>query len=112
MSLIALVCPRCAAPLTAGPPAVTKCTYCDATLVDQAAPGTLRLVTVWLDDAGPEKIAVIQAVFKIMRNGLADARDLVNTAPCALATGIAESQGHMLVADLRKLGATVRIGPA
>jgi ribosomal protein L7/L12 len=112
MSIRALVCPQCAAPLAAGPPAVTKCVYCGATLVAEPAPGTLRVVTVWLDDAGPDKKAVIQAVFRHLRIGLKASLDLVDSAPCVLAANIAESLAQGLVVELGQLGATVRMGAA
>lgn len=109
MPLTALRCPNCSALLEAG--AITFCSYCGARLVatEPAATNELRVASVYLDDAGENKIPVIQAVNQHLRIGLAVSRDLVNTAPCVLAKDIAEPLAQTLVVALRALKATVRI---
>jgi len=114
MTLTALRCPNCSALLP--PEATTVCSYCGATLVpaEPAARGP-RIVSVYLDSAGTgdDKIAVIQVVFRHLRDhlniGLKASKDLVDGAPCVLVKDVSESLAEPLVTAMRAAKATVRI---
>ena len=119
MTLAELCCPRCNAPVDAVQSGLVKCRYCGASLVqslqrlgplapsaeDAENPGFL---TLHLDDAGADKIAVIHVVREHLRLGLANSRDLVNEAPCVLAKAMEGGSAKAFLAALAKAGAKVR----
>lgn len=119
MTIAELRCPRCNAPLDVAHAGLSKCKYCGAALMkslenagplapsddDAENPGFL---TIHLDDVGANKNAVLQVIHDQMHLGLKDSLDLVNTAPCRLATAMEGGSAKTLLAALAKAGAKVR----
>ncbi len=75
---------------------------------DQLARSQLRdLVLEGFDDH--QKIAVIKVVRAASGLGLKESKDLVESAPCVLKTGVDETEVAALVGELEAAGATVSI---
>lgn len=88
-----------AAPVAAGAPAA------------EAAPAEEEKTTfdVVLAAAGDKKIQVIKAVREVTTLGLKEAKDLVESAPQPLKTGVPKGEAEALKAKLEAEGATVEI---
>lgn len=66
-------------------------------------------VSVVLADAGAQKIAVIKVIKEVLGLGLKEAKDLVDSAPADVKTGIAKAEADELKAKLEEAGAKVTI---
>lgn len=71
----------------------------------EASPG---LVDVMLDDCGPDRNKVLQAMHDHLHLGLKDSLDLVLKAPCALAQAMEPGNAKSFLAALAKAGAKAR----
>jgi large subunit ribosomal protein L7/L12 len=65
-------------------------------------------VAVLLDDAGPRKVAVIHAVREHLGLGIAEAKRVVESAPCTLVEVVEARRGEALLRDLTAAGARAR----
>ncbi len=65
--------------------------------------------TVVLADAGAQKIAVIKVVKEVLGLGLKEAKDLVDSAPADVKTGISKAEADELKAKLEEAGAKVTL---
>ena len=65
--------------------------------------------TVILANAGSNKIQVIKAIREITNLGLKEAKDLVESAPKEIKTGISKEDAEKLKKELEDAGATVKI---
>ena len=90
----------------------------DPTAVAVAAPGAgagaaaaaePTEVSVILENAGAQKIAVIKVVREITGLGLKEAKDLVDAAPKAIKENIKPEEAKEIAAKLTEQGATVSI---
>ena len=89
----------------------------DPTAVAVAAPGAAGAaeaaapteVSVILENAGAQKIAVIKVVREITGLGLKEAKDLVDAAPKAIKENIKPEEAKEIAAKLTEQGATVSI---
>lgn len=81
-----------AAPAEAGPAAEEKSAF-----------------DVILASAGSQKIQVIKVVREVTNLGLKEAKDLVESAPQPLKTGVPKEEAEALKAKLEEQGATVEI---
>lgn len=63
--------------------------------------------TVELVDAGPKKINTIKAVREITQLGLADAKNLVESAPKAVKEGVSKEEAEEIKKKLEEAGAKV-----
>jgi len=87
----------------------------DPTAVAVAAPGAGAAaaaaepteVSVILENAGAQKIAVIKVVREITGLGLKEAKDLVDAAPKAIKENIKPEEAKEIAAKLTEAGATV-----
>ncbi|KKL16483.1 hypothetical protein LCGC14_2495110 [marine sediment metagenome] len=68
-----------------------------------------KLFDVVLLDEGPRKIQVIKAVQKLTGLGLARAKDLVESAPQGVVTGVSRNEATKAKAALEAAGAKVEI---
>ncbi|MCL6630123.1 MAG: 50S ribosomal protein L7/L12 [Armatimonadetes bacterium] len=64
---------------------------------------------VILSSAGDKKIQVIKVVREVTNLGLKEAKDLVESAPQTLRTGVSKEEAQELKAKLEEQGATVEI---
>ena len=62
---------------------------------------------VRIEDAGPNKIAVIKELRLFTRLGLKDTKDLVDAAPGVVAAGLSRADAESLAQQLTDAGATV-----
>jgi len=92
MAVTELRCPGCSAPL--GPTA-------DASQVCRVA--------VLLEHTGSRKLAVIAALREHVDLGVAEARRLVEGAPCVLVASLGGQKARALLASLESAGATARL---
>jgi large subunit ribosomal protein L7/L12 len=65
--------------------------------------------TVELTAAGGQKIAVIKAVKEILGLGLKEAKEMVDSAPAEVKTGVKKEDAEELKAKLEEAGATVTL---
>ena len=65
--------------------------------------------TVELTDAGAKKIAVIKAVREVTQLGLADAKNLVESAPTPVKEGVSKEEAEDLKKKLEEAGAKVTL---
>jgi ribosomal protein L7/L12 len=65
--------------------------------------------SVTLDDYGPEKIEVIKVIRNYTGLGLKEAKDLVESAPGAVCSGLTKEIAEKMIQDLGRLGATAWI---
>ncbi|MCS6843496.1 MAG: 50S ribosomal protein L7/L12 [Caldilineales bacterium] len=65
--------------------------------------------TVVLKSFGEKKIDVIKEIRKITNLGLKEAKDLVESAPVTVVTGVSKQAAAQMKADLEAVGATVEI---
>lgn len=65
--------------------------------------------TVVLDAVGPKKIAVIKVVRDHTGYGLRETKDLVESAPRTLVTGMEDAAAERLADDLRHAGAAATV---
>ncbi|MCA9366587.1 50S ribosomal protein L7/L12 [Candidatus Kaiserbacteria bacterium] len=65
--------------------------------------------TVELTDAGAQKIAVIKVVKEVLGLGLKEAKDMVDSAPAELKTGVKKEDAEELKAKLEEAGAKVTL---
>jgi len=65
--------------------------------------------TVELTDAGAKKIAVIKAVREVSQLGLADAKNLVESAPTPVKEGVSKEEAEDLKKKLEEAGAKVTL---
>ncbi len=93
--------PAAAAVAVAGPAAAA------AAPAEAAAPKTE--FDVVLEAIGPNKINVIKVVRAATSLGLKEAKDLVESAPKEIKTGISKDDAEKLKKDLEDAGATVKI---
>lgn len=66
-------------------------------------------VSVFLNNVGQTKVAVIKAVQAITGLGLIDAKKLVDTAPCAIKEKVSPAEADEIKAKLIDAGAEVEI---
>lgn len=66
-------------------------------------------VTVSLEGAGANKVAVIKAIKEITGLGLMDAKKMVDSAPVAVKENIKPEEAAELKAKLEETGATVKV---
>jgi large subunit ribosomal protein L7/L12 len=113
MSLVELRCTTCNAPLGASDGTALTCRYCGAVLVRADAPGAVSVASapdgsVFLEDAGNNKIGVIKVVRAFTDRGLKESMLLVEDAPCELASGLDGARATAFRAALIAEGAKVR----
>ncbi|MEO7109892.1 MAG: ribosomal protein L7/L12 [Polyangiaceae bacterium] len=121
MDVHELKCTGCFAPIKISPGGgpITRCPYCAATLVieGQAAAATharspsvdfSKAVSLTLVNAGECKIDIIKVIREATGLGLKEAKDLVFSAPCVVATreNMAGTKLLELRDALHKAGAT------
>lgn len=117
MTVSELKCTSCFAPLDPSQGQVARCRYCGATFVigqaSAVAPPPPAAVTaagstVFLEHCGNNKIAVIKVVRTFTGAGLAEAKDLVDSAPCAIPTSLDPARIQAFRQELLKAGARAR----
>jgi large subunit ribosomal protein L7/L12 len=64
---------------------------------------------VFLKSAGENKINVIKAIRGITGLGLKEAKDLVESAPAAVKSGVAKDEAAKIQKELEEAGATVEV---
>ncbi len=64
---------------------------------------------VWIEDAGPNKIAVIKELRLFTQLGLKETKDLVDAAPGAVARRLSREDADALMQTLTDAGAVVRV---
>lgn len=64
---------------------------------------------VVLTNAGEKKIQVIKAIRKLTSLGLKEAKDIADTAPKPVKTGVAKDEAEKMKAKLEEAGATVEL---
>ncbi|MDP2638923.1 MAG: 50S ribosomal protein L7/L12 [Candidatus Azambacteria bacterium] len=64
---------------------------------------------VVLTGSGDQKIAVIKVIREVTEKGLQEAKQLVDTAPQVIKTGIAKAEAEELKKKLEAAGATVEL---
>jgi large subunit ribosomal protein L7/L12 len=74
-----------------------------------AAEEEVTEVSVFLKDAGPNKIAVLKEVRAITGLGLKEAKDLVDAAPCAIKEGLKPEDAAEIQKKLEAQGAVIEI---
>jgi len=62
-----------------------------------------------LKDAGASKVAVIKAVKEALGLGIKDAKEKVDSAPCAILEGVDKAKAEELAATLKEAGADVAV---
>ncbi len=62
-----------------------------------------------LKDVGSTKIAVIKAVKEALGLGIKDAKEKVDSAPCAILEGVDKTKADELAAKLKEAGAEVSV---
>ena len=109
MSVIELRCTSCAAPIDPSRGPVQRCVYCGAMLVVGAdfsvSPAGLR--TLRLEDCGPNRIQVIKVIREYTGLGLKEAKELSESAPCALGESLDPARLGRFRADLEAAHARV-----
>jgi large subunit ribosomal protein L7/L12 len=65
--------------------------------------------TLVLADAGAQKIAVIKVVKEVLGLGLKEAKDLVDSAPADVKTGISKAEADELKAKFEEAGAKITL---
>lgn len=60
-------------------------------------------------DAGKRPIAVIKAMRELQKLGLREAKELVESVPAVVITGLGREEASVALAKLRKAGATVEL---
>jgi len=65
--------------------------------------------TVYLDEVGANKIAVIKAVREFTSLGLREAKELVESAPKEIKEGVAKEEGEEIKKKLEEAGAKVSL---
>jgi large subunit ribosomal protein L7/L12 len=65
--------------------------------------------TIHLADAGAQKIAVIKVVKEVAGLGLKEAKDLVESAPADVKTGVKPEEAEEIKGKLEEAGATVEL---
>lgn len=65
--------------------------------------------TVHLADVGAQKIAVIKAIKEVLGLGLKEAKDLVDSAPSDVKTGVKKEEAEAMKAKLEEAGAKVEL---
>jgi len=75
----------------------------------EAAPPPKTEFDVFLEAIGPNKIQVIKVVRAATTLGLKEAKDLVESAPKEVKTGISKEDAEKLKKELEDTGATVKI---
>ena len=74
-----------------------------------AAPEEKTAFNVILKAAGPNKLNVVKIVKDLTGLGLKEAKDLVDTAPKTIKTGIPKAEAEEIVGKLKEAGADVEI---
>lgn len=64
---------------------------------------------VVLKEVGSEKIKVIKVVREVTGLGLAEAKDVVTSAPKAVKEGISKEEAEKIVAQFKEVGATCEV---
>jgi large subunit ribosomal protein L7/L12 len=64
---------------------------------------------VVLTNAGEKKIQVIKAIRELTSLGLKEAKDIADTAPKPVKTGVAKDEAEKMKAKLEEAGATVEL---
>lgn len=72
---------------------------------------TEELYDVELTEVGSEKVKVIAAIRDITGLGLAEAKDLTDTAPGMVKTGVTKDEAEAIKSKLEAVGATVTLKP-
>ena len=65
--------------------------------------------TVMLLEAGAQKVSVIKAVRELTGLGLKEAKDLVDSAPSAVKSGVTKDEAAAMKAKLEEQGAVVEV---
>ncbi|MFA6437163.1 MAG: 50S ribosomal protein L7/L12 [Candidatus Paceibacterota bacterium] len=76
---------------------------------DAGAAAEKSTVDVMLTNAGQSKIQVIKVVKDLTGKGLKEAKDLVDAAPKAVATGIGMAEAEEMKKKLEEAGATIEL---
>ncbi len=74
-----------------------------------AAPAEKTEFDVILKAGGPNKLQVVKVVKDLVNLGLKEAKELVDTAPKPLKTGISKAEAEDIAAKLREQGAEIEI---
>ncbi len=74
-----------------------------------AAPAEKTEFDVILKSGGPNKLQVVKVVKDLVNLGLKEAKELVDTAPKPLKTGISKAEAEDIAAKLREQGAEIEI---
>ncbi len=69
--------------------------------------GSGSVVTVLLDSAGDQKIAVIKVIKEILGVGLKEAKDLVDEAPSVIKEGVSQNELQEIKEKVEAAGGTV-----
>lgn len=95
------------------------CAYCQAVYIPDAitsiaisqdAPETLKTeFDVVLEDSGRNKIAVIKNIRELNGSGLREAKNLAESCPRPVLSGVSKSVAEAAKTQLEKAGATVTI---
>ena len=78
----------------------------------QEKPSTPATFAVVLTMAGEDKLLTIKVVREVTGLGLKDAKDLVESAPVTVMTGLSRTEAETIMAKLRRTGATVKLRKA
>ena len=62
-----------------------------------------------LKDAGDKKILAIKAVREVTGLGLSDAKDLVDSPPSVVVSGLSVEEAEIVASALRKAGMTIEV---
>lgn len=74
-----------------------------------AAPAEKTEFDVILKSGGAQKLQVVKVVKDLINLGLKEAKELVDTAPKPLKTGISKAEAEDIAAKLREQGAEIEI---
>ena len=82
---------------------------CDGSKQPEPAKTEVLTQTIVLTDAGDQKIPAIKAVREVTGLGLRDAKDIVDSPPSVIMSGLSVEEAEVIASKLRKVGMTIEV---
>jgi len=82
---------------------------CDGSKQTEPAKSEALTQTIVLTEAGDQKILAIKAVREVTGLGLRDAKDIVDSAPSVIMSGLSVEKAEVIASKLREAGMTIEV---
>lgn len=101
-----IICPECGSKIS---DKSVACIHCGYPLAEESSTNSNKLYDVVLIECGDNKTKVIANIREIIKSGLKDAMDIVNSCPSIIVSKVTKTKADDIAKQMLEIGAKVKL---